>query len=399
MAVLSVVVPVYNCVDYIKRCIDSVIAQSLSDIEIIIVDDGSTDGSAELIDEIAQTDKRIRSIHKENGGQTSARLAGVRAATAECIGFVDSDDFVDKQMFETLYIKYTESGCDLISSGIIREYTYGRSVEVYDNYPEGLHADVENEIFPSMLYDFNSNDFGLYCTLINKLFERKKIESVMKSVDERIIYGEDAAVFYRYCMRCRSIYILKKAFYHYNIRTGSSCGCRDMRLVENTYRLYDSLRSDFEKSTSRDVLMRQLKRYVLEIEAHMFDRMMNIHPGVLNRWEFELPQTVLKGKFLLYGAGGCGQAFYHYLRRIGKEGSVIGWVDGNTEGKREQCDHDVMEVEDGVGLAYDYIVIAIKDCEIGKSIREQLILKYNLKPERIVCLKCEEHSFFSEALY
>ena len=115
---VSVVVPVYNTEAYLKRCLDSLVKQTLQELEIIVVDDGSQNACALLCDELAATDARIRVIHKENGGLGFARNTGIEAATGEYIGFVDSDDFIEPTMYETLYTKATEYHADLVLSGI-----------------------------------------------------------------------------------------------------------------------------------------------------------------------------------------------------------------------------------------------------------------------------------------
>jgi len=99
---ISVIIPVYNIMDYLPRCVDSVLAQTYPGLEIVLVDDGSTDGTGKLCDRLAQKDERIRVFHKENGGSSSARNYGIKEARGEYIGFVDSDDYIDPKMYELL---------------------------------------------------------------------------------------------------------------------------------------------------------------------------------------------------------------------------------------------------------------------------------------------------------
>ena len=100
---LSIIVPVYNTEKYLERCMDSIVNQTLKNIEIIIVDDGSKEECAVLCDEISKTDSRIKVVHKENGGLGFARNTGLEVANGEYIGFVDSDDYIERVMCETLY--------------------------------------------------------------------------------------------------------------------------------------------------------------------------------------------------------------------------------------------------------------------------------------------------------
>ena len=102
MPQISVIVPVYKVEQYLKRCVDSILHQTFSDLEVILVDDGSPDNCPAMCDELAKADKRIRVIHKENGGLSSARNAGMKIAQGKYIGFVDSDDDVEPDMYETM---------------------------------------------------------------------------------------------------------------------------------------------------------------------------------------------------------------------------------------------------------------------------------------------------------
>ena len=100
LPLISVIIPVYNIMEYLPRCVHSVTAQTYQNLEILLVDDGSTDGSGELCDRLAKEDPRIKVFHKENGGSSSARNLGLRNARGECVGFVDSDDYVEPDTYE-----------------------------------------------------------------------------------------------------------------------------------------------------------------------------------------------------------------------------------------------------------------------------------------------------------
>ena len=109
---ISVIVPVYNVEAYLERCVESILKQTYSNLEILLVNDGSTDKSGELCDQLALRDQRIRVIHKENGGLSDARNRGIDEASSDLIGFIDSDD-----MYETLYRQLRESNADLSMCG------------------------------------------------------------------------------------------------------------------------------------------------------------------------------------------------------------------------------------------------------------------------------------------
>lgn len=111
---ISVIVPVYNAIKYLEQCVESIMEQTYKDIEIILVDDGSTDGSCHLCDSLATRDSRIRVIHQINGGEASARNTGVKAASGEFIGFVDADDWIEPNMYERLLSLLQENNCKIV---------------------------------------------------------------------------------------------------------------------------------------------------------------------------------------------------------------------------------------------------------------------------------------------
>ena len=124
-SLISVIVPIYKVQDYLKECIESIINQTYSDIEVILVDDGSPDRCPQMCDEWAKRDSRIRVVHKKNGGLSSARNAGLDVAKGEYISFVDSDDFICKDALENLYNRIKDDKSIGITSGLIYRYQDG----------------------------------------------------------------------------------------------------------------------------------------------------------------------------------------------------------------------------------------------------------------------------------
>ena len=118
MPKISVIVPVYNVEKYLRKCIESILNQTFREFELILVDDGSTDSSGKICDEYALKDSRIKVIHKENGGASSARNAGLDVAKGEYIGFVDSDDWIEMDMYGELYRLIKENNTDISVCGI-----------------------------------------------------------------------------------------------------------------------------------------------------------------------------------------------------------------------------------------------------------------------------------------
>ena len=114
---ISVIVPVYKVEKYLRRCVDSILAQTYTDFELLLIDDGSPDGCPQICDEYAGIDSRVRVIHKPNGGSSSARNAGIEISTGSYIGFVDSDDFVDVDYLEVLYNAAEDNDSEMVLTG------------------------------------------------------------------------------------------------------------------------------------------------------------------------------------------------------------------------------------------------------------------------------------------
>ena len=197
MPKLSVIVPVYNTEKYLRECIDSILAQTFRDFELILVDDGSTDGSGAICDEYAKQDERIRVIHQENGGITVARKSGVRAARGEYVTFVDSDDWIDKDMYR---IMLEEETADIRICNLIKATNTGMfelSCLVEPGYYDKRKLDTY--FYQSMLFDFDLCQPAVHPSLCTKLIRTDIIRNVIVNVDDSITYGEDALCSYA-CM-------------------------------------------------------------------------------------------------------------------------------------------------------------------------------------------------------
>lgn len=383
---ISVIVPIFNSEQYLEKCIDSIQRQTYKELEIIFVNDGSTDHSLTICEKFKEKDQRIKIISQKNKGLIAARKAGIEAATGDLIGFVDSDDWIEPAFYDRMMDIYQRYGCDLISTGIIREYVDSSREEiVYDNYAEGCYWDLQNEIYPTMLYDNRYESFGLYCNLVNKLFKRKVLEDVYENINTEIFYGEDGLALYDYCLRIKSVYILKEAFYHYIIRNDSMCRTVDMRLLQNGYMLYHDLETLFSATEQKYILMRQLKKYFLmTILTHNMQMLYGYNVGMLGDWKFYYPKEVYDSRIVIYGAGSCGQALYSQFIAKRLKDNVVAWLDRDWKNKSEECMFPIGKPEVISELEFDYVIIAISDENIAIHIRKDLSERYFVPKEKII---------------
>ena len=209
---VSIIIPVYKVEKYISKCIESVLNQTYTNFELILVDDGSPDKSGEICEEYAKTDSRIKVIHKLNGGVSSARNAGLDAASGEYIAFVDSDDYVTDTYISDLLIY----GYDFVIAGYIEEKTDGSRKSIIRT-----PADVSKLSFGSEYqYKILSSDYVIYGSW-SKLFKKSIIEENNIRFDINNCMGEDTIFSSDYLVHCKSFKIVDKTPYIY-VRYGNS---------------------------------------------------------------------------------------------------------------------------------------------------------------------------------
>lgn len=390
---ISIIVPMYNSESTIGKCIESILQQTLSELEVILVNDGSTDNTLDICKKYSKRDSRIVVVSQENKGLISARKRGVEISSADLIGFVDSDDWIEKDMYENLYEIYNNYHVDVVSSGIFRDYIEEQYTnEVLDNFEQGYYENINKTVYPYMLWNKKINDFGIYCTLVNKLFKREILKTVYDNIDERVFYGEDCLTFFSYMMRCKKVYILNKSYYHYVINHNSMCSKTDDRLLTNTYYLYKGLEKAFlgyGELTYR--LLEQLKYYIVSVESHTLMKLYNL--SLMSLMNARFGTLDIKGKnVILYGAGGSSRVLYNHLIED-CECLVVAWVDKYPDGKDMLCLHKIESRNIIKDLEYDYIVISVISEELYISIKKELKELYDIDDKKIMWGKVEFDNF------
>ncbi len=207
---ISVIVPIYNAEQYLEKCIDSIINQSYTNLEIILVNDGSTDNSGAICDEYAKRDSRIIVIHKENGGLSSARNAGLDIARGEYISFVDSDDWIEHDMLETLYNACVSNDAEVSCGGRYDVYPRSTIVGLCPQKSECVSAvEMIRKLFASVECD---------CSVCDKLFERSLFDKIRFPIGQ---INEDEAIIYNLLNDVKSVAMVNKPLYNYFHRSSS----------------------------------------------------------------------------------------------------------------------------------------------------------------------------------
>lgn len=257
---LSVIVPIYNVEKYVKTCVESIVNQTFRDMEIILVDDGSPDGSGAICDEYVDRDSRIRVIHKKNGGVVSARREGVKQSSGRYITFVDGDDWIEAEMYAVMKQLLQDVGeVDVLSTDCYRDHD-GELVKCVTEAEEGLYTGEKLRNLQDHV--FYSGDFyhaSITPNLFNKWYKRELIVNAVLGADSRITYGEDVICTYPCILEASSIYVYKeKIFYHYRFNPESIIEKYDPSYYQKYRYLYEFMDVYLDKKERPD-LKRQLE--------------------------------------------------------------------------------------------------------------------------------------------
>ena len=372
---ISIIVPIYNCEKYLKECIDSICNQTYTDLEIILVDDGSTDNSSMICDEYAKSDSRIIVIHKENGGATSARNAGLRIAKGEYIGFADSDDWAEPDMCKVLLENMTLHNSQI---SICTRYINNGNSEFKDDLcvPDGVYVknDPEKTIIHNLFYKKDYKSRGITTSLWAKLFVRELILKHQFKIDERTKYAEDDVCVYSCLLDAERVSFVNEALYHYRMQDESITHSIDDTYFEKISIFYQQMKNVFMYHSDSDILMQKLKKYML---YHLLN-------GVNHNFGFSKhplipyhipPYKILRenniSSIVLYGAGRVGQDYYQSIKNMYYI-DIVGWVDKQYT-KYVASGLPVESVEHIFNMQYDAILIAVENGELADKIKKELM--------------------------
>ncbi len=381
-AEVSVIVPIYNIDQYIEQCISSIIMQTYDKLQIVLVDDGSTDRSGQICDQYQKKDVRIVVIHKQNEGLVPARKTGLLAATGKYICYVDGDDWIEPDFIEYLLAGMERAGTELSVADYfcdMEEYSW----KVQERQQAGVYD--TKELISTMLYTGEFYEFGISQFVWAKLFRRDVLYEIQMQVDDRIFCGEDVAVTYPYILKTRKICFLSYAGYHYRQRRGSMTSGYDANEQMRNRILIQYLADIFQSSAYADNLYRQLNQYAKNLflarQIDCFDTPKG--RGLLTPYG-GLPENA---RVVIYGAGKLGQSIYGYLERQTSV-TIIDWVDKNYK-RYQKGDRKVNSPENLKQFdisSYDWVIIGVCSEKTAEKIKEYLI-ELHIDKEKIKWLR------------
>lgn len=279
---ISVIVPSYNVAPYLERCVNSLAGQTYTDLEIILVDDGSTDDTGKLCDKIADSDSRIKVIHKENGGLSDARNAGIDVATGEFYSFIDGDDFIEPDTYEVMMKEMNDPQVSIVAGGFIVTDVQGNTR--ISMSPERQYLTKE-EAFMDLLGGEN------YITQssCNKLFRSSLFEKIRY---KKGILNEDMEILPKLLDVSNDVVLLNKAVYHYIKKPGSittaDYSMERYRAIEVERDIYLLCKNKYPK----------LQPYASFYELKSLYEMLCNLVGCANHKDFKLQELIIRFKIV-----------------------------------------------------------------------------------------------------
>ena len=261
-ALISLIIPVYKVEKYLEKCIQSVINQTYENLQIILVDDGSPDNCGKICDEYAKKDHRIEVIHKSNGGLSDARNKGLEIAKGEYIGFVDSDDYIEADMYEVLYNLLKQYNADV---SICNFYTVSQGKISIKNADNGINEYNRIEILKEILLDKNIQSYAW-----NKLYKKELFDEIKYPIGKK--YEEIGTTFYL-LEKCNKVVVTGKSEYYYINRQDSIVNNVTESTITDYIELiiqrYDYIEENIKELSSynKDYLKRILKTAEKDIKS------------------------------------------------------------------------------------------------------------------------------------
>lgn len=261
---VSVIVPVYNTEAYLPRCIESILGQTYGNIEVVLVNDGSTDDSLGICEAYAKRDSRIVVVNQENQGNNAARKAGLRACTGSYVTFVDSDDWIGSSLIEILCKSARQYLADMVISDVLMIRVNGRKEERRNLIAAGVYEDPHDAV-KNLFYDCEDGGqhckYGIMPFVFGKLYGKELLLRSLGQIDDNIQYDEDRALVWTCLMQKIKVVFLHEMEYYYCQRAdGLVRSVDEMYLAKINY-FYCYMKRLF--GTEESILQEQLEQYIL----------------------------------------------------------------------------------------------------------------------------------------
>ena len=261
MKTISVIIPVYNTEKELPKCLKSICDQTYKDLEIICIDDGSTDGSSQVLDEFSMKDNRIKVVHQKNGGESNARNTGLKMASGEYIAFCDCDDWIDTDMYEILARELNCENIDMVGGSWYKE-TDVYSQEIRNQLPVNSAAFTREEL---LKYLYKRDSYRGFAYMWNKLYKREILKDKFGKLllfDEDLRLGGDVLYLAEAALNIKKGRYIDRAFYHYYQRSESGCHTKDVDKLQDWLKAYELVLQRFGEERIDDETIDYVKRFL-----------------------------------------------------------------------------------------------------------------------------------------
>lgn len=393
--IVSVIVPIYNVEHYLQRCIDSIREQTYKQLEIILVDDGSPDDCGRICDYNTKLDVRIVAIHKENGGLSSARNAGLDIAKGEYVAFVDGDDTIHPKFIEALTELCTYYECD------IAQCDYLTVAEGFSKLPLNTLQSIKIYNGRQALYEqCCTKNAAQYTIACNKVYRKELFQNIRYPLGK---IHEDEFTTYLLLWKAERIAITNQYMYYYLQRVASIMGttfsAKRLDALEAFQERLEFLKDrdlwEEYEGTLRTIIRFVANNYMLlrgkgkasEVLCTILLHEKETAENLL--FELTLKKTQLlrkricfrQSKIVLYGAGHWGNLCYQWIKK-NQWGTVVGWVD-NLWNQIKEVYYPIKPINDLMNISFDYVLIAIQDRQIQEEVAENL-MSWGIPEEKII---------------
>ena len=303
--IISVIVPVYNVEEYLPKCLDSILNQTFSNIEIICVNDGSTDGSRKILEEYKKRDFRIKIVDKKNGGLSSARNAGMKVATGEFYSFIDSDDWIDKTMLEKLYENITTLNTDI---SICAVHQFDETNQKIDDSNPYYTLEFFNETFNNRAFSYKDTKSFIMdvCVMAwNKLYRKSLVDECSAEFPDGLIF-EDGPFFFSIFFKTNRVSIVRDFLYYYRINRKNSiiqkAGKKFLNVIDVAELMYSKIKDlpDFE-DLNYTFFRKKVEDFIYRFEhlnpkyKSAFAKKLKQESSLVDEKQF--PPSMVRGKF------------------------------------------------------------------------------------------------------
>lgn len=375
---ISIIVPIFNVEEYIEQCIESLIRQTYKNIQIILVDDGSTDGSGKICDRYQNFDNRIIVLHQQNKGLVRARKNGLNVATGDYIGFVDGDDYVEYNMYEKMLNYILTDNADVVHMGYIVD-KLGKKIKNIQSEKKTLDESGKK----NLLRDLLTSKTLITPSIWSKLFKSDLIKECYNDVNDQSSYGEDLVCLISVILRECRIDLVDEALYHYRERENSISHQRSIEAYNKELVLCENVKELLQKKNLMDFFMYE---YSVFLKNHFA---LAIQYGskndfVVQKYAFPKPELLQNKKIIIFGAGIVGRDYYSQISRY-NNCEIVAWID-NFSSKYNYDYIRIESVEKIQQYKYDHILVAaLRKHTINELINT--LNKYNIDNRKIICME------------